>query len=162
MTREEGFKDWERYSLACPNDTPIPGTVRLIQLLYEAGYKMVMLSGRNEEAREPTLAWLEKYGIEHDGLILRNYSDDSHKGSNGEFKRDRIREWLFNNPGIKLALMIDDWPAVRDVLATDLNLPTLLVNPAYPEKDEAMELYARQTENVTLDDKSHPDDQGMR
>lgn len=69
-----------------PNDS--------ITMLYEmvnnspSHHRSFIFSGRSEDCREDTLAWLEKYAIYHDGLFMR---------PSGDKRKDSIvKEELFN------------------------------------------------------------------
>lgn len=133
---ERDSTDWVAYSMACEDDEPMHGTVRLLQLLKQAGHDIVILSGRSIEAEELTRAWLSRHGVPHDEVLLRSADD---LRSNGESKAARLQEWLTANEEAMAALMLDDWPEVRDFMAP-LGIPTLLVNPVY--EDGPMKQYA--------------------
>lgn len=46
-----------------------------IDLQRSLGRKIILVSGRSEEARELTEGWLEHYGIKYDGLFMRKKDD---------------------------------------------------------------------------------------
>ncbi len=52
-------------------DKPIPAIVSLIQTYDEKGYKIVIFSGRNDRSWNETIAWLKRYEIPHDLLVMR-------------------------------------------------------------------------------------------
>ena len=58
-----------------PLDKPIKNTILLLQLLKSQGLGVAILSGRGEETRAATEAWLKQYGIEYDKLIMRPVQD---------------------------------------------------------------------------------------
>lgn len=128
--------DWIAYSMACADDAPMPGTVRVLQLLKQSGHDIIILSGRSIEAEELTREWLTRHDVPHDELLLRSAEDTR---SNGESKVDRLREWLEARPEVQPVLMLDDWPEVA-TLMEPLGIPTLLVNPVYD--DAPMKQYA--------------------
>jgi len=78
---KEKPKDWLTYVAELDNDTPIPETVELLELLMEQGYAIILSTGRKESEREGTEAVFERYGIEFDELYMR---------PNGDNRRDDI------------------------------------------------------------------------
>lgn len=68
--------EWNAFFLAAGNDTPIESTVLIAKAL-QKDYKIVILTGRSEVARDITIAWLKKHGIEYDELIMRQVNDTS-------------------------------------------------------------------------------------
>ncbi len=67
---------WDRYSLACGGDAPIPPVIRLLMTLSEH-YRIFILTSRGEVARAETVAWLARHNIPYDRLIMR--SPDEHR-----------------------------------------------------------------------------------
>lgn len=120
--------DWVAYSMACADDAPLEASIRFVSLLAH-GCVVVVLSGRYEESRDLTEAWLEKHGVAYDELILKNVTHHDHL-TNEEYKREMVEDWCARYPGIEPVLMIDDWPPVRDEMAK-IGVPTLIVTPAY-------------------------------
>jgi phosphoglycolate phosphatase-like HAD superfamily hydrolase len=129
--REAGEVDLEAYSLACAEDAPFPGPVRLVRMLYDFGCRVVIVTGRSAAAMIPTLDWLAKYAVPYHDLILRAVGDDT---PSGEFKVRTIRRWLAMNPDhddlIEPALIIEDYPPAKDELEAE-GWTVLLVNPDY-------------------------------
>lgn len=121
--REE--TDWVAYSLACPDDAPIEGACRLVQLL-APHYRIVVVSSRDDQARGLTEAWLAAHEIPYDELILG--------GGNGapagleDFKAHHVGEIV--RRGDKVALMVDDLPSLPEALQS-LGVPVLTVRPPY-------------------------------
>ena len=68
--------DWEAFFLACGDDAPIERTISVLRHLHAAGYEIVIVSGRGDVAREETVAWLERYRVPCDRLLLRRRGDD--------------------------------------------------------------------------------------
>ena len=52
-------------------DKPIPAIVNLIQTYEDKAYKIVIFSGRNDRSWNETIAWLKRYEIPHDLLVMR-------------------------------------------------------------------------------------------
>ena len=51
-------KNWQAFLDACPHDTPYPNIIALVQVLHNAGYHIIYLTGRNERYRAATATWL--------------------------------------------------------------------------------------------------------
>jgi len=117
--------DWVAFSMACGEDTPFPGAVRLAQLLYETGFRIVILTGRDEPARNLTVSWLLRHGVSFDDLLMRVEGDDRH---NPEYKADRIVEYCEQTGAIP-ELLVDDWPATSDAVSGVC--PVVVTNPMY-------------------------------
>lgn len=73
MTGRHPF-DWHRVD----EDDPIVGVIELARLLKNAGYKIIVMSGRSEAARAGTIEWLNAYGVPFDALHMRADNDRRH------------------------------------------------------------------------------------
>jgi len=127
IDRENGT-DWVEYAMACAGDVPIHGTVTLVRMLFPQN-RIIILSGRADEAASLTREWLSRFAVPYDVLILRGKED--FYVPNGEWKRDRIREWQNEHPEHFISLLIDDWPETKEVIEKELDIPVLMVNPLY-------------------------------
>lgn len=115
--------DWREYSLACADDPPIDGPIALVRLLARA-YKIVIVSARDEAARDLTVEWLRRHEVPYDRLILyRSGVDDADIVA---FKATQIRR--VRDDGAEVVLMVEDAPAVATALQA-LGVTTLLVQP---------------------------------
>ena len=92
------FSDWERVG----EDVPYDDIIDLVYIL-EKVYRILVVSGRMEAAREPTRKWLRKYAVPYDCLYMR---------ANGDFRSDEIvKEEIFHNeiePHYDVKFVIDD------------------------------------------------------
>ncbi len=72
------------------DDEPNPVVVFILHLLQQQDYKIVLLSGRSEESREATTAWVLKHRLPISDLFMR---------AAGDFRKDSIikEELLTNN-----------------------------------------------------------------
>ena len=67
--------DWNAFFAACGEDALIE-PIRDLALLFEAqGYKIILVSGRSDIAREATVDWLDKHGVPCHGLHMRRDGD---------------------------------------------------------------------------------------
>lgn len=77
-------KDWRAFFAACADDEPISHIVRLATTLFDADQQIVYVSGRSDECRAETLAWLTEHGLPDAPLYMRkagdNRDDDMVKG----------------------------------------------------------------------------------
>ena len=56
-------------------DKAIHSMVRLCNILYAAGLRIILCSGRNEANRPETVEWLAKQGVQYHELLLRRDED---------------------------------------------------------------------------------------
>lgn len=103
-------KDWDSFFAAQGDDGPIEGTIQLAQALYDAGYVIVLCTGRMAQYREVTEQWLDKYDIKYDMLLMR---------PNGDFRGDDVikAELLEEHlSGYEVAGIFEDRKRVVDAL----------------------------------------------
>lgn len=71
---ERGRRDWNAFFDACGDDPLITEVGRLLELL-DPSLSIVLLTGRPMSVQRITLAWLERYELRWDLLIMRDYGD---------------------------------------------------------------------------------------
>src|SRR5262245_64555267 len=76
-------RDWEAFFEACGEDKPVDEVARLLEVL-DPTLQIVLLTARPLRVRPQTVAWLERYKIRWDLLIMREWGDYSASRS---FKR---------------------------------------------------------------------------
>lgn len=116
--------DWVAYSMACAADTLIEATARIVRTFAQT-HQVFFVSGRNEEARELTVAWLAKHNIPYDALYLKPAGWEW--TSQGAYKLDTIRA-LEAEHGVEVVLHLDDWLDVTAHLEAH-GIPALHVVP---------------------------------
>lgn len=86
------------------------------------GYKILLVSGREDQYKTPTLRFLETHGVVFDDLIMRK-SKDNQKDSiiKTEIFNDHIRDNYF------IEFVLDDRNQVVDTWRKDLKLPCFQV-----------------------------------
>lgn len=92
---ESGRRDWRGFFNACGDDPVIEEVACLLSLL-DPGLQIILLTGRPVRVQPQTLAWLERYELRWDLLIMRNFGD--YRAAR-EFKRltvDALRERAFD------------------------------------------------------------------
>ena len=95
-------RNWRAFFDACGEDPVIAEVARLIELL-DRDLHVLLLTGRPVRVQPQTLAWLERYGLRWDLLIMRNAGDYA---AAREFKRRTVDE--LRDAGLVLDLAFED------------------------------------------------------
>lgn len=100
-------------------NTPVANVLKNYKKL---GYKILLVSGREDRYKEPTLRFLTQHEIEFDELIMRK-TKDSRKDSiiKTEIYNEAIKEHYF------VEFVLDDRNQVVDTWRNDLKLPCFQV-----------------------------------
>ena len=90
-------KNYPAFEKGIPLDTPIPHIIEAVRRLHEAGWKVVMCSGRSENTRAATEAWLAKHGVLYHALYMRKAFEVDAEGNpviarSGKPKPDHRRD----------------------------------------------------------------------
>jgi phosphoglycolate phosphatase-like HAD superfamily hydrolase len=99
---EGGRRDWDAFFEACGDDPLIDEVARLLNLL-DPSLGIILLTGRPLRVQPQTLAWLERYGLRWDLLIMRDFGDYS---AARYFKRRSVGE--LRQYGFDLKLAFED------------------------------------------------------
>ena len=75
-TSRRGRRDWDAFFEACGDDPLIDEVAALLELL-DPSLGIVLLTGRPVRVQPQTLAWLERYGLRWDLLVMRDFGDYS-------------------------------------------------------------------------------------
>ncbi|HJQ08563.1 MAG TPA: NUDIX domain-containing protein [Candidatus Saccharimonadales bacterium] len=118
---------WTDYHLACANDPPLRGTIVALEALAKQ-YGIYIVSGREEIAREATVAWLKKYKIPCDELHLRKPKDARLR------KHDYKIKYLesLRTQGLEPVLFLEDWPMIANHIEA-VGVPVLCVESRFPK-----------------------------
>jgi len=81
-------KNWTAFNAGMAQDRAIHSMVRLCNLLYDAGLRIILCSGRNEKNRPETMEWLARHGVNYHELLLRR--DEDYR-SDAVVKREILR-----------------------------------------------------------------------
>jgi hypothetical protein len=125
-----GSKTWDDYSRMCSGDTVLPGSRALMQARSGQAIQVV-ITGRAESARELTVANFRRDEVPADLLIMRPDGDETH---NGEYKVACIRELVAR--GIIPQLVFEDWAPAARLLAAELDVPVVGINPFYEDSPQ--------------------------
>jgi phosphoglycolate phosphatase-like HAD superfamily hydrolase len=96
------FRDWEAFFQACGDDELIAEVGRLLEVL-DPDLKVLLLTARPQRVRNQTLAWLDRYGLRWDLLVMRDWDD---LGSSRSYKQRVVGE--FRDYGFELRLAFED------------------------------------------------------
>jgi phosphoglycolate phosphatase-like HAD superfamily hydrolase len=99
---ESGRRDWDAFFDACGDDPLIEEVAVLLGLL-EPSLAIVLLTARPLRVRPQTLAWLERYQLRWDLLVMRGSGDYR---SARAFKQVTVRE--LRAEGIEPRLAFED------------------------------------------------------
>ena len=121
---ESGRRDWTSFFEACGDDPLTEEVARLLDLL-DPSLVIVLLTARPAWVRPQTLAWLHRYGLRWDLLVMRDFGD---YGAAREFKRRSVRE--LREAGFELALSFED--DRRNVaMFRDEGIPSVYIHSGY-------------------------------
>ncbi len=95
-------RDWESFFAACGDDELIDEVARLLDVI-DADHRIVLLTARPIRVQAQTLAWLHRYELRWDLLVMRNAWD---RESSREFKRRSVAE--LRDFGFDLRLAFED------------------------------------------------------
>ena len=94
----------------------------LLRNYKKLGYKILLVSGREVQFKQQTIAFLEKYSIDFDELIMRKTKD---------YRKDAIIKTEIYNEQIKdkyyIEFVLDDRNQVVDMWRKELGLPCFQV-----------------------------------
>lgn len=68
-------KDWDAFFEGMAQDKAIHAIVRLCDVIYASGIKIVLCTGRSEEHRKETVDWLAREGVDYHELLMRPDGD---------------------------------------------------------------------------------------
>lgn len=95
-------RDWRAFFDACGDDPLIDEVARLLEVL-DPGLAIVLLTARPIRVQPQTLAWLDRYKLRWDLLIMREYGDYM---AAREFKERTVYE--LRDYGFDLRLAFED------------------------------------------------------
>jgi phosphoglycolate phosphatase-like HAD superfamily hydrolase len=71
---EYPYRDWEAFFRACGDDDLIDEVARLLEVL-DRDHRVILLTARPMRVQPQTLAWLDRYQLRWDLLIMREFGD---------------------------------------------------------------------------------------
>lgn len=98
-------ESWTEFNLAAIDDTPLWDNIHVCNALALGGYKVIVLTGRSDVARDITLKWLVQHGVLFDDLVMRKQTDNR--------KDVQIKEEYLRSIGLdNILCAFDDLPHV--------------------------------------------------
>lgn len=116
----ENDPDWQRHSLACLQDPPVPANIALVNELARNN-NIILCSGRSVVAKDLTKQWMKENGVAWNRLMLRpvgNYDN------NATFKLSVVKR--LEAEGYTFKLAIDDYHKTVHALI-EYGIPTIHV-----------------------------------
>jgi hypothetical protein len=123
---EWGRRDWDAFFDACGDDPVVDEVARLLELL-DPGLDIVLLTGRPERVRPQTLAWLARYKLRWDLLVMRSRGDTVPVA---RYKRSVVAD--LRAFGFELRLAFEDDPRNRDMFHAE-GVPCIYIHSGYYE-----------------------------
>ena len=121
---EGGRRDWDGFFEACGDDPLIDEVARLLQLL-DPSLGIILLTGRPVRVQSQTLAWLERYALRWDLLVMRDFGDYS---AARQFKRFSVAE--LRAYGFDLKLAFEDDRRNLDMFRSE-GIPCVYIHSGY-------------------------------
>jgi phosphoglycolate phosphatase-like HAD superfamily hydrolase len=118
------FRDWEAFFQACGDDELIAEVGRLLEVL-DPDLKVLLLTARPQRVRNQTLAWLDRYGLRWDLLVMRDWDD---LGSSRSYKQRVVGE--FRDYGFELRLAFEDDRRNVDMFHAE-GIPCIYIHSGY-------------------------------
>jgi hypothetical protein len=123
---EQGRRDWDAFFEACGDDLVIEEVARLLEVI-DKGLVVVLLTGRPIWVQPQTLAWLERYGLRWDLLVMREWGNYLQVTA---FKRLVVRQ--LREHGFDLRLALEDDPSNHAMYVT-AGIPCVYIHSGYYE-----------------------------
>jgi len=121
---DHGRRDWRAFFEACGDDPLIEEIARLLELL-DASLSVVLVTGRPLRVRPQTLAWLERYQLRWDLLVMRDRGDT---GPVSAYKRRTVE--ALRAHGLDLRLALEDDPA-NHAMFVEEGVPCVYIHSGY-------------------------------
>lgn len=109
---ENGNRQWLEFFAAVPDDKPIPEVIKTVQLLSQAGAKIILVTGRSEVCKLKTIEWLRTNEVPFDDLYMRNEND--HRPDN-IVKSELLDKILGEYAGWQIIAAMEDRKQVVDM-----------------------------------------------
>jgi hypothetical protein len=123
---EPGIRDWDAFFEACGEDPLVDEVGRLLELL-DRDLQIVLLTGRPLWVRPQTVAWLRRFSVRYDLLVMRDRGDYARVTV---FKRRTVDE--LRGFGFDLRLAFEDDPLNR-AMFEDEGVPCIYIHSGYYE-----------------------------
>jgi hypothetical protein len=116
--------DWKAFFEACGDDPVIDEIDRLLDLL-DGSLQIILLTGRPRRVMPHTTAWLERFQVRWDLLIMREFGDYS---GVEDFKRRALHD--LRAQGFDVLLALDDDPKNHAMYVAE-GVPCIYIHSGY-------------------------------
>ncbi len=123
---EHGRRDWNAFFEACGDDPVIEEIARLLELL-DPSLAVVLLTGRPHRVKDQTLAWLARYALRWDLLVMRRKGDGTQVTAFKQRAVDELRQH-----GFDLRLAFEDDPS-NHAMYVAAGIPCVYIHSGYYE-----------------------------
>ncbi len=123
---DRGRRDWTAFFEACGDDPVIEEIACLLELL-DPSLHVILLTGRPSRVQPQTLAWLQRYGLRWDLLVMRSRGDYAQVT---EFKASVVEE--LRSHGFDLRLAFEDDPS-NHAMYVAAGVPCVYIHSGYYE-----------------------------
>jgi predicted kinase len=110
-------------AMACERDDLNEPIAQIVKNYHALGVKIILMSGREEKSRMPTINWLTYNNIPYDALYMR---------TTGDMRKDAVIKKELYEAHVKgqyfVQFVLDDRNQVVDLWRLELGLPCLQVN----------------------------------
>lgn len=121
---ESPRRDWDAFFAACGDDELIDEVARLLEVL-DPDLHVVLLTARPLRVRPQTLAWLDRYRLRWDLLVMRDHGDYS---ASRRFKREAVGD--LRHFGLDLRLAFEDDRRNVDMFHAE-GIPCVYIHSGY-------------------------------
>jgi HAD superfamily, subfamily IIIB (Acid phosphatase) len=121
---ESGNWDWSAFFEACGDDPVIEEVARLLELL-DSSLAVILLTGRPLRVQPQTLAWLTRYGLRWDLLVMRDRGDYAQVTA---FKQGVVHD--LRQRGFNLRLALEDDPS-NHAMFVAADIPCVYIHSGY-------------------------------
>jgi phosphoglycolate phosphatase-like HAD superfamily hydrolase len=121
---ERGQRNWASFFEACGDDPVIEEIARLLELL-DPSLAVILLTGRPQRVQPQTLAWLKRYGLRWDLLVMRSRGDYAQVT---EFKEAVVQD--LRAQGFDLRLAFEDDPS-NHAMYVAAGVPCVYIHSGY-------------------------------
>jgi hypothetical protein len=121
---ERGRRDWTAFFEACGDDPVIEEIARLLELL-DPSLSVILLTGRPQRVQPQTLAWLRRYRLRWDLLVMRPRGEYAQVTS---FKESTVYE--LRTFGFDLRLAFEDDPS-NHAMYVAAGVPCVYIHSGY-------------------------------
>jgi hypothetical protein len=124
---DRGRRDWAAFFEACGDDPVIEEIARLLELL-DPTLSVILLTGRPQRVQPQTVAWLHRYGLRWDLLVMRSRGDYAQVTSFKQTVVEALREF-----GFDLRLAFEDDPS-NHAMYVAAGVPCVYIHSGYYEE----------------------------